>query len=102
MYIYIYICIELTNFGMDVSLVYGVLGYFEPKTHKSFELYQVFMYEFLCQTVLILSIHIIHKKNHILVQKNQTRKILKDLCAVPTTVILPHRTIYALLYMFFE
>ena len=32
------------------------------KIHKSFELYQVFMYNFLCQTVLIFLIHILVTK----------------------------------------
>ena len=39
-----------------------VLPHFGPenqtrKIHKVFELYQIFMYNFLCQTVLILSIY---------------------------------------------
>ena len=47
----------------------GVLGHFgtEIKTrkivkiHKDFELYQVFMYNFLCQNVLVFSIYILFK-----------------------------------------
>ena len=49
----------------------GVLGQFELKNqtskivkiNKDFERYQVFMYNFLCQNVLIFLIYIIHKKN---------------------------------------
>ena len=43
-------------------MVYGLLANFEPKIRKDFELYQVFMYTFLCQTVLTFPIHILFTK----------------------------------------
>ena len=64
------------------------------KIHKNFELYQVFMHNFLYQNAWIFSLYIAHKKNQhsliwryrnilvrmyrsILGQKNHTRKIDK-------------------------
>ena len=60
----------LAHFFSCVFLGLGVLAHFSTKikqekllkTHKDFELYQVFMYNFLCQHVLICP-HIIHEKN---------------------------------------
>ena len=48
--------IDTISFG-SVSRI-QVLPYFEPKIHMDFELHKVFMYNCLCQTVLIFPIYI--------------------------------------------
>lgn len=58
---------KVTHFRLEVSVAYVVLAHFElkksDKIHQYFELYQVFVYKFLCEIVLIFSIiHIIDKK----------------------------------------
>ena len=49
----------MIHFGLEVSAVYGVLEHFGSKeSGKDFELYQAFMCNFLCETVLIFLIYI--------------------------------------------
>ena len=66
-----------------VSIVYRVLGHFEPKKSdkilEDVELYQVFMYKFLGQTILILPVHILCNANRIgtLWPKNSDKKVIK-------------------------
>ena len=68
--IYIFFTKRINTFWHGgISSIWGI-AHFElkksDKIHQYFELYQVFMYKFLCEIVLIFSIiHIIDKKESI-------------------------------------
>ena len=49
-------------FGLELSLVYGVLAHFESKIYKDYKQYQIFIYSFLFLTVLMFWIHTLFTK----------------------------------------
>ena len=59
LYIYIYIYIytllskRIETFGLQMSLVYEVLAYFEFKIHKDFKPYQVFVWKTVLNIFLV-------------------------------------------------